>query len=188
MKNQLTLDLVSRLYGNTLYGLNQKGLFNLDSEYSHPSGAYEPLKITNLSKVKDNDIEIELESIKSGWGVGFIEVDEVHPYLFPFSSITEKIQISSYNNGEPFIPLEHLALMGYEDHDVEVRITKENYSFKASVFYVGSNEVEHEIELNEDEWYYCPTWVIESFNRWHINYRLPSSDFIEVTNENNPYL
>lgn len=94
------------------------------------------------------------------------------PILFPTSALTKPIQIASYNNGEPFVPL------------VEIKkneMSKDPYSLGI----VNWVEIYHKFgEFNLDN---TPFFIIELLNQWHINYRLSPEQFIEVTDEFNPY-
>ena len=155
MNETFKKDLCTRLNENTLYRLNEKGLFNLDSEFGHPSGAYEDLKITNV--LKSDKIEIELESVKSGWSIGFIDIDEVYPILFHISCLTKEITV----NGETFVPIERLG-EELKMNVIEYCMIKENPQLIIET---------------------ARFIVIEKFNEWHINYRLDKDQFIEATNE-----
>lgn len=87
------------------------------------------------------------------------------PILFPTSALTKTIQIASYNNGEPFVPV-----------DEAKQITNITINSKTIVMLI-----------EECEFDVVPFGIIEMLNRWHINYRLSPEQFIEVTDEFNPY-
>lgn len=98
----------------------------------------------------------------------------IKPYLFPTSALTKPIQMANYNNGEPFLPLdiinEEIESTGIEiDYDTERGIT-----FSNSI----NNVFGMAYELFE---------ILEYLRKWHINYRLSPDQFIEVTDEFNPY-
>lgn len=89
----------------------------------------------------------------------------ITPYLFPTSALTKEIQIANYNNGEPFVPIERLG-EELNMNVIEYCMIKEN----------------PQLILETARFI-----VIEKLNEWHINYRLSPDQFIEVTEENNPY-
>lgn len=93
--------------------LSDIGIFNIDSEYQKPNEAYEKLKLTNI--LISERIEVELEHY-NGWGIGFIELEEIKPILRPLSDLTKEIEV----NGEKFVP--HIKLGGrpnLKDYDIE---------------------------------------------------------------------
>lgn len=185
-------DLMSRARHGCLYALNEKGFFNLDSESNHPSGAYEPLKITNICIPESNKIEVELDSINSNWGVGFIESDEVMPYLFSFDDIVKPIQIKEVNNGEPFIPIEELLKITYPDHWAKHKddryglIYIESHPFVSTAFF--RNQASLEVSVRKYEVNNFPKIFSDFFIKHHINYQLTKDLFIPVTDELNPYM
>jgi hypothetical protein len=187
-------DLMSRARHGCLYGLTQKGYFNLDSERSHPSCAYEPLKVTNLCVHNSNKIEVELESIHHDYTIGLIESDEVMPYLFSFDDIVKPIQIKEVNNGEPFIPIEELLKTTYPDHwakhkdDIYGLIVRDSNPFVSTACF--KNHATLEVTVRRYEVNNCPKIVSDFFIKHHINYQLTKELFIPVTDilEFNPYM
>lgn len=185
-------DLMQRARHGCLYGLTQKGFFNLDSEHGHPSGAYEPLKVTNLCVHNSNKIEVELDSINSNWGIGLIESDEVMPYLFSFDDIVKPIQIKEVNNGEPFIPIEELLKTTYPDHWAEHKddryglIASYSHPFVSTACF--KNHATLEVSVRKYEVNNFPKIVSDFFIKHHINYQLTKDLFIPVTDELNPYM
>ena len=185
-------DLMSRARHGCLYGLTQKGFFNLDSESGHPSGAYDPLKVTNVCMQSSNKIEIELDSINLNWSIGLIESDEVMPYLFSFDDIAKPIQIKGVNNGEPFIPIAELLKITYPDHWSThkdntysmIQIEKSPFTIYAHF----SNQPSYEVSVRKYEVNNIPKIVSDYFIKHHINYQLTNDLFIPVTDELNPYI
>lgn len=163
MDNIIKKDFFSRLGSGTLYGLNHLGIFNLDSENEHPSGAYEPLEVSDiLLGSKDKLPEVELDSVKSNWGIGFIGIDEVSPYLYPISYLnTPEILIRIHN----------------EVYDCKTENIKSFYNA------IIRDLVRIGLEVDTD--YGIVEFCLEN----HIDiYGLIKKDLaIEVTEENNPY-
>lgn len=89
--------------------------------------------------------------------------------LHPISALTKPIQMANYNNGEPFVPaielLKKCSMTGFvEDFIKRVEI--------------GQRQIES----------FATGEILEYLIKWHINYRLSPEQFIEVTDEFNPYL
>jgi len=185
-------DLMSRARHGCLYGLTQKGLFNLDSEHGHPNGAYELLKVMNLCIHNSNKIEVELDSINSNWSIGLIESDEVMPYLFSFEDIAKPIQIKEVNNGEPFIPIEELLKIKYPDHWEKHKDDRygliARYSHPSICTACFKNHATMEVYVQNFEVNNFPKIVSDFFIKHHINYQLTKDLFIPVTDELNPYM
>lgn len=96
------------------------------------------------------------------------------PILFPTSALTKPIQIASYNNGEPFVPVDEL---------------KKNYRLYLIIgVYSDGTKCMFNEKTQSSHWRYWEYSIIEKLNQWHINYRLDPDQFIEVTDEFNPYL
>lgn len=115
----------------------------------------------------------------------------IKPILFPTSALTKEIQIANYNNGEPFVPLDI-----FKKKANELKSTSEDYMFDFNCVnnYIGLSRGSYDnfegIDIFDEE-HKCvntPFWIIELLNQWHINYRLSPEQFIEVTDEFNPYL
>jgi hypothetical protein len=103
------------------------------------------------------------------------DLEHIKPYLFPTSALTKPIQLANYNNGEPFVPIEELWKIFYEN---------EEDSIESEVVY----DMRYlNMQVNGAMGCHIPFSIMEYFNQWHINYRLSTDQFIEVTNENNPY-
>ncbi|MGL4335547.1 MAG: hypothetical protein ACRCST_01545 [Turicibacter sp.] len=99
----------------------------------------------------------------------------IKPILSPTSALTKPIQIANYNNGEPFVPIVELEKQGWV-----INFNKRSrYPFD---MYIGVDGICSSDPL---DW---SNRVIEKLNQWHINYRLSPDQFIEVTDEFNPYL
>ena len=94
--------------------------------------------------------------------------ERIKPYLFPTSALTKPIQLANYNNGEPFVPaielLKKCSMTGFVEDFIK-RIE------------IGQRQIES----------FATGEILEYLRKWHINYRLSPDQFIEVTEENNPY-
>lgn len=98
------------------------------------------------------------------------EVEDVFPYLFPADALTKPIQIASYNNGEPFVPIEEMRKLSSSMND-----------------YLFIDALEDDLSNIDIRVQNAPFVFVEFFNQTHINYRLSPNQFIEVTEQNNPY-
>ena len=104
------------------------------------------------------------------------------PILFPTSALTKEIQLANYNNGEPFVPVEEIGKIHLGDKYNSFDFPKEDENF------IGFNSKYGGWSMyNFGDFSSLPQWIIELLNRWHINYRLSPDQFIEVTEEFNPY-
>lgn len=112
------------------------------------------------------------------------------PYLFPTSALTKPIQLANYNNGEPFVPVVEITTEANKREE-----SSEYYSFIYEVrdnwihLSRGSYDDYERIPIwdIENKCSNAPNWIIELLNQWHINFRLNHDQFIEVTEEFNPY-
>lgn len=99
------------------------------------------------------------------------------PHLFHISCLTKPITV----NGRTFVPIEEMCRILY-DHDDKTR-------YRISITDVFSlceaRNGESVYVLND--YTKIDYWIIELFNKWHINYRLPEGEYIQVTEEFNPY-
>lgn len=146
------------------------------------------------------------------------------PILFPTSALTKPIQIASYNNGEPFVPLRELHRLNelnefsknkemlrriFVDTVISCDFTENDGSTFSSdyaqlkytvdtnmgtlIYSFGYNATMRRFDAR-DETHKRPLGVayqldmFDLLNRWHINYRLSPDQFIEVTDEFNPYI
>lgn len=105
----------------------------------------------------------------------YLKLSEGLPYLFPISSLTKPIQLSDYNNGNPFVPIVEMRRIGIYDY----------------LDYI-TNEAEDLIKKRGyDNWVgEIPLKIIDLLNRWKIDYRglINECLAIEVNESNNPYL
>lgn len=90
------------------------------------------------------------------------------PICFPLSFLTKEIQISDYNNGEPFVPIKELGRI-----------------FKLNV-------IEYcVIEKNINDADFAPANfrhnVVMQLQKWHFAIGLSENEFIPCTDEFNPY-
>lgn len=111
------------------------------------------------------------------------------PYLFPTSALTKEIQIANYNNGEPFVPIvECLKSLIPESY---------TYSIRKNNTTLGATNIKGHILLFNNDFFilkyrtriipFNQVCVCDLLHKFHINYRLSPDQFIEVTEENNPY-
>lgn len=91
------------------------------------------------------------------------------PVLFPLSCVTKVIEVSTYNNGKPFVPIEELK----SDYRLDLII---------GVYSDGTKCLFND-KTGSSSWKYWEYAIIEKLNQWHINYRLSPDQFIEATNE-----
>lgn len=92
------------------------------------------------------------------------------PILFSNSCLTKPIQIASYNNGETFVPIDMLISLNKSKHGCSMPLCRETF-----------------LRLLNQYTYAVDYWVIEMLKKWHINFRLNSSEFFEPTDSFNPY-
>lgn len=112
------------------------------------------------------------------------------PILFSTSALKNPIQIASYNNGEPFVPVVEITTEANKREE-----SSEYYSFIYEVrdnwihLSRGSYDDYERIPIwdIENKCSNAPNWIIELLNQWHINFRLNPNQFIEVTDSFNPY-
>jgi len=103
---------------------------------------------------------------------GSIKAGTNLPILFQTSALTKEIQIATYNDGKPFVPIEEMRRLGIHDHLDFISVEADGLIRNR-----GLNGWFGEI----------PFKIIELLQKWHINYRLSPDQFIEVTDEFNPY-
>lgn len=112
------------------------------------------------------------------------------PILFPTSALTKEIQIANYNNGEPFVPIDLINDELNKRITCDVTILFNYYFYNYRIFLCrGEHDYYEEVEIWNDENHFlnCPIWIVDLLKKWHINYRLSPEQFIEVTDEFNPY-
>lgn len=127
----------------------------------------------------------------------------IKPYLFPTSALTKPIQLANYNNGEPFVPIIEMAKYQYKD--VYFEIIDNRCIGRLNVGVVLEFVIEDEIPFYKefhnnmfgqsvsdsyDDMFRAninPSEITKLFHQWHINIELSPDQFIEVTEENNPY-
>ena len=101
------------------------------------------------------------------------------PILFSNSCLTKPIQIKEENNGKPFVPIKILAKVLKERNPIQwfSNPTEED---ELSVYEFSILQY----DINEN----IPLWMLDLLKKWHINFRLNSDEFIEVTDSFNPYI
>lgn len=116
------------------------------------------------------------------------------PVLHPLSCLTKPITIASYNDGEPFVPIEELLKIKHADFYNEVIGTRyedivisKNHSVPAACFGLMATRGITVRTFPPEMPNNTPHYIIEKLNEWHINYRLPDHLFVPVTEEFNPY-
>ena len=120
-----------------------------------------------------NRLNNEFEYKEVGGRTDYSSFKGIKPYLFQTSALTKPIQIANYNNGEPFVPIDEL---------------KNNYRLDLIIgVYSDGTKCMYNDKTQSSNWRYWEYCIIEKLNRWHINYRLSPEQFIEVTDDNNPY-
>lgn len=99
------------------------------------------------------------------------------PYLFNTSALTKPIRLANYNNGEPFVPKYELEkILGI----YQCNYLMDNLDLIISKKKIPQGKVHFDfIDFVN---------AIDFLNKIHINYRLSPDQFIEVTDENNPYI
>lgn len=122
-----------------------------------------------------NRLNSEFEYKESGGRTDYSSFKGIKPYLFSTSALTKEIQIANYNNGEPFVPIVEINRLASTNKEVSQCIEwgySEDHFLINVDYFIGGWEV---------------TFITDLLNRWHINYRLSPDQFIEVTDEFNPY-
>lgn len=112
------------------------------------------------------------------------------PILFTTSALKNPIQIASYNNGEPFVPIDLINDELNKRITCDVTILFNYYFYNYRIFLCrGEHDYYEEVEIWNDENHFlnCPLWIVDLLKKWHINYRLSPDQFIEVTDSFNPY-
>lgn len=132
------------------------------------SGNYE---LTGIRHINNPSLHTVLEINDNNYTWSYMK--GCNPILFPTSALTKPIQIASYNNGEPFVPVDEMAEI-IEDLWFNDEYTREQFAYE----YVNGY-----VRLNPDTF----EKINNFFNKVHINYRLSPEQFIEVTDEFNPY-
>lgn len=139
------------------------------------------------------NMEIPIDEIGNGKETGL----SIKPYLFPTSALTKEIQLVNYNNGEPFVPLVEIARL-CANKDFGVKTDTPLYFDENQVSYIHQ-DVRYEfifdgVSFSYDwkgrVWNKCSVNQLLGFellHKFHINYRLSPDQFIEVSEENNPY-
>lgn len=84
---------------------------------------------------------------------------KVKPYFRPFSQLTKECVQDDYNDGKPFVPIEEV-----------------------SIYSNNSEYLIEQIKLGFVEFI-----VIRMLLKWHFCLGFETGEYIEVTNENNPY-
>ena len=155
---------------------------------------YEETEPLTMSYLDDDESVYVRINIKAGQYkhelLQSYDLEHIKPYLFPTSALTNPIQIASYNNGEPFVPVVEITTEANKREE-----SSEYYSFIYEVrdnwihLSRGSYDDYERIPIwdIENKCSNAPNWIIERLNQWHINYRLSPEQFIEVTDEFNPY-
>ena len=91
---------------------------------------------------------------------------------FDWNMLTQEIQISTYNDGEPFVPA-----------DVIFKESNGSYSAWGGNIVKESKPPIESTPVDVDE---LPFLIVQQLLRWHFPIGL--TDYIPVTEENNPYL
>lgn len=86
------------------------------------------------------------------------------PLLRNISDLTKPITQKDYNDGKPFVPIERFGREFYNSLKKELDITD------------GKLLIE-----------FLPFGVIQKLLKWHFAIGFEQGEYIEVTNENNPY-
>ena len=118
----------------------------------------------------------------------------IKPMLFPTSALTKPIRLANYNNGEPFVPIYELARLFHTISPDSI----EDYTDAVEYgFYGAQCTCWLSVKEGRCNYFQMPFGdfitsaefrIIEKLNQWHINYRLSPDQFVEVTEENNPYI
>lgn len=95
------------------------------------------------------------------------------PYLRSFDQLTKECVQADYNNGKPFVPSCELSKW-FKD--------AEDYILMIVDIINGKEDMSLEKTL---EW--CPLNVIQQLLKWHFQVGFEKGEYIEVTNEDNPY-
>jgi len=155
-----------------------------------------------LTSISTNE-SYECVSVVYNGETDILHIEEIKPCLFPTSALTKPIQIASYNNGEPFVPIVEMAkMLGWNVQkfllnsntesfgimcDASLRLMDEDvqdvlaFTINAGFGWHSRHSKNFHVVLKQPELY-------DLMHKFHINYRLSPEQFIEVTNEFNPYL
>lgn len=115
------------------------------------------------------------------------------PILFSTSALTKPIQIANYNNGEPFVPIYELAKLFHtlSTDNIEAYTDAVEHGF-----YGAQCTCWISVKEGRCNYFQMPFGefitsaehrIIKMLYQWHINIELSPEQFIEVTNEFNPY-
>lgn len=141
-----------------VFMLSDIGIFNIDSEYQKPIEAYKKLKLTNI--LISERIEVELEH-DNGWGIGFVEREEIKPILRPLSDTSKEIEI----NGEKFIP--YIKLLEQNNFDVKNMNKSDLYGYKD--FFTDPDLLMYNDVIKLIEWHFDIYGLIEEELAININ-------------------
>lgn len=140
------------------------------------------------------EVKLTVYNISSFVGKLPYRVLSQKPILHPLSCLTKPITIASYNDGEPFVPIEELLKIKHADFYNEVIGTRyedivisKNHSVPAACFGLMATRGITVRTFPPEMPNNTPHYIIEKLNEWHINYRLPDHLFVPVTDEFNPY-
>ena len=117
----------------------------------------------------------------------------IKPLLFPTSALTKEIQLANYNNGEPFVPIYELAKLFHtlSTDNIEAYTDAVEHGF-----YGAQCTCWISVKEGRCNYFQMPFGefitsaehrIIKMLYQWHINIELSTDQFIEVTEENNPY-
>lgn len=105
-------------------------------------------------------------------GLGYSNIEELTPYFRSFDQLTKECVQADYNDGKPFVPVEWFE----NENNCEIDYFADNLQVK--MLFNDGNICDLEL---------LPFGLVKQLLKWHFAIGFEKGEYIEVTDENNPY-